>query len=114
MRSGRGIGSFSEVFTSRVSPATFRLACYFVQVPFQLEHIAEWSEGSQAERKGHLSGDIFMLWGGRPNDKSPIGEPYKSNNERQEQEEKGSLPADLAIPLQSWQPPTESTGHSLL
>ena len=51
--------------------------------------MAEWSEGSQAERKGHLSGDIFMLWGGRPNDKSPIGEPYKSNGERQEQEEKG-------------------------
>ena len=61
MRSGRSIGSFSEVFTSRVSPATFRLAAYFVQVPFQFQHMAEWSEGSQAEMKGHLARDIVML-----------------------------------------------------
>ncbi len=64
-----------------------------------------WPSGlmeSKAERKGHLLGDIFTLCGRRPDDESPICQPYKSNGERQEQEEKGSLPADLAIPLQSW------------
>ena len=36
----------------------------------------------------HLSGDIITLCGRRPDDESPIGEPYKGNGERQEEEEK--------------------------
>lgn len=63
MRSGRSIGSFSEVFTSRVSPATFRLAGYFVQVPFQLQHIAEWSEGVEGGNEGSLVRRYFHALG---------------------------------------------------
>ncbi len=91
MRSGVRIELRLEVFLpaeSRLQPSGSRATlCKY------RSNSNTWPSGlreSKAEMKGHLARDIVMLWGGRPNDESPIGEPYKSNNERQEKEEKGN------------------------